>query len=541
MRCLKYFYHIFLSAVIFTFIGCSGKSGSSDTTKNLGKISFPISCNPEIQARFERGLALLHHMMYIQAEKEFASVADIDSDCAMAYWGIAMTQYHPLWAEPNEMELKKGWEAVEKAKTLDAPTPREQSYIAAIETFYKDWNGVDHSTRRAAWEAAQKKVYEENPEDFDAGAFYALAHLATAPKADKTYTQNKEAGLLLEDLRAKSPEHPGLLHYTIHAYDNPILANRALEVARGYDKIAPEVPHALHMPSHIFVRLGLWNETIDWNIRSAAAAKKQPVGEMTSAHYIHAMDYLMYAYLQQGQDKMAQDVLHKINGIENYQDNLASAYGIAAAQARFPLERGQWANAADLQLRTHSSFLWDKYPWNESITYFARGIGAARNGDTDAARETIDMLDTLYKRSVEAGQNYWAIHVDVQRETIAAWIAFSKGKKDLALNKMKEAADLEDSVDKHPVTPGAVLPARELFGEMQLLAGNHADAIKAYESCLEISPNRYNSLYGAGRAAELGGDKSKAALYYGKLIEMTADAGTERASLQQVKAFLDEN
>lgn len=511
------------------------------TMDALGKVDFPVSCSSEAQSRFERGLALLHHMMYGQAEKEFAAVAEMDPDCAMAHWGIAMTLFHPLWAKPSEQELKKGWAAVEQAKALNAPTEREQAYIAAVEAFYMDWKTVDHPTRLTAWEEAQEKVHKANPDDIDAVAFYALAHLATAPKGDKTFTHQKEAGALLEKLHTKAPEHPGLFHYIIHAYDNPMLASRALEVARGYDKIAPEVPHALHMPSHIFVRLGIWPETIDWNVRSAVAARRQSVGGVISIHYIHALDYLIYAYLQQGQDMMAQDVLQKVDAVENYQDSFASAYGVAAAQARYPLERAQWANAAALKVRTHSSFPWDKYPWFESITYFARGLGAARSGDATAARAAIETLDAFYERAVDVGQGYWAVHVDAQRKTVAAWIAFSEGKKDQALRMMREVADLEDSVDKHPVTPGAVLPARELLGDMLVLLEKPAEAIGAYEASLQISPNRFNSLYGAGRAAELSGNSEKAKSYYSKLVQFTAKADSDRPGIEQAKTFLSKN
>lgn len=511
------------------------------TLDALGKVDFPLSCSSQVQRRFERGLALLHHMMYEQARKEFEAVAELDPRCAMAYWGIAITLFHPLWAKPSEEELKKGWAAVKQAKALNAPTEREHAYVTAVEAFYRGWETVDHPTRLIAWEKAQEKVHKTNPDDIDAAAFYALAHLATTPKGDKAFTHQKKAGALLEELLTKAPEHPGVSHYIIHAYDNPMLASRALEVARGYAKIAPDVPHALHMPSHIFVRLGIWPEAIDWNERSAAAARRQSIGGVISIHYIHALDYLMYAYLQQCQDKMAQDVLQKVNAVENYQDSFASAYGIAAAQARYPLERAQWADAAALKVRTHSSFPWDKYPWFESITYFARGLGAARSRNVDAAEKALETLNMLYERSVNAGQDYWAVHLDAQRKTVAAWIAFSEGKKDHALKLMRKAADLEDSVDKHPVTPGAVLPARELLGDMLVLLEKPVEAIKVYEASLQISPNRLNSLYGAGRAAELTGNPERAKSYYSKLVQFAANADSDRPGIEHAKTFLFKN
>jgi tetratricopeptide (TPR) repeat protein len=507
----------------------------------LGKVDFPISCSPEAQSRFNRALALLHNMMYRQAEKEFHTLTESAPDCAMAYWGVAMTLFNPLWAEPKEDELKRGLEAVKKAETLKPPTKREQVYVAAVKAFFKDWRKVNHPTRIAAWEAAQEKVHLEYPGDVDAGALYALAHLATAPKGDVTFAYQKEAGALLEKLHVKAPEHPGLFHYTIHAYDNPKFANRALEVARGYLKLAPDVPHAQHMPSHIFVRMGLWSDSIEWNARSAAAAMRQSKEEEVSLHYIHAMDYLMYAYLQRAEDDNALDALAQINGIEKYQDSFVSAYAIAAAQARYLLERRQWAEAAKLPLRTHGMFPWDKYPWHESITYFARGLGAARSSDPVAASNALKTLNTLYDLSLKAGQVYWAMLVDAQRKTVAAWIAFSEGKKDRAMKIMRKAADTEDSIDKHPVTPGAVLPARELLGDMLLLLGRSDESLDAYEASLKISPNRFNSLYGAGHAAELASELNRAKWYYSKLVQITIGVESDRPRLMKAKAFLSRN
>lgn len=535
------FFNIILLIFLFSSASDYGQAKSATKIKeeSLGKVNFTISCSRDVQARFNKGLALLHNMMYLQAEKEFKAVADLDPDCAMAHWGIAMTLFHPLWAPPSSDELQRGWEATQKASQLKPSTKRERDYIKAVTAFYKDWKTVNHPVRISAWEKNQKEVFKANPEDIDAGAFYALAHLATAPKGDKTFRHQKESGTILENLLKKAPMHPGLFHYIIHAYDNPLLANRALEVAREYDKIAPDAPHAQHMPSHIFVRLGLWTLTSEWNMRSAEAAmKKSKPGEL-SLHYIHAMDYLIYAYLQEARDKKALDTLKTINSNSNYQDSFASAYGIAAAPARYYLELRQWEEASRLKLRTPGTFPWDKYPWFEAITYFARGLGAARIKDGDRARDSMRTLDTFYERSIKAGQDYWAVLVDSQRKTVAAWTAYSAGKTDKALQLMKEAAQIEDSVDKHPVTPGAVLPARELLGDMLVLLGKYDEAIDAYKESLLISPNRYNSLYGAGYAAESSGDLKKAKLYYSKLMELTSSADSERPSLKKARAFLD--
>lgn len=527
---------------LFAVTAVPGLGAESSVTasaeKSLGRVNFPISCSSAAQTRFNKGLALLHNMMYLQAQKEFEEVATFDPECAMAHWGISMTLFHPLWAPPSKDELIKGRKAIQIAEALKPPTSREKAYITAANAFYTDWESVDHHARIASWEKVQKKVYEENPGDIDAGALYALAHLATAPKGDKTFAHQKEAGALLERLREKAAEHPGLFHYTIHAYDNPMFASRGLDVAREYDKIAPDAPHAQHMPSHIFVRLGLWSLTEEWNVRSADAARRQSKPGELSLHYIHAMDYLMYAYLQTAKDDMAQNALTEINGVERYQDSFASAYALAAAPARYVLERRQWGEAAKLKPLARDTFRWENYPWYEAINYFARGIGAARSGDTAGAIDAVKTLDRLYDRSVKEGQDYWAVLVDSKRKTVTAWIAYSDGEKNKALELMKIAADTEDSVDKHPVTPGAVLPARELLGDMLVLTGRYNEAVKAYEASLRISPNRFNSLYGAGRASELAGNLTEANQYYSRLIELASGVNSERPRLIKAKAFL---
>ncbi len=504
----------------------------------LGAVDFSNSCNSEVKEQVNRAVALLHHMMYAASEKTFTAVALADPDCAIAHWGIAMTLFHPLWAPPSEAELTKGWNAVQKALALKSATDREKEYVAAVEAFYKDWKTINHKARIAIWEVAQEKLYKAYPDDIEAGAFYALSHLATAPKSDKTFAHQKKAGALLEKLHEKAAEHPGLFHYIIHSYDNPMLASRAVKVARGYLKLAPKVPHALHMPSHIFVRLGLWSDVIAWNRRSADVAKQLSIGKPVSLHAIHAMDYLMYAHLQQAEDTKAQKVLAEINGVENYQDSFASAYGIAAAQSRYLLERQQWADAAKLQVRIHRAFPWEKYPWYESIIYFARGLGASRSGMNLEVHKALKKLDEFYDRAIKAGESYWAIQVDVQRKSVAAWQAFSEGNKPQALKMMREAADLEDSVDKHPVTPGPVLPARELLGDMLVLMEKYHDAIQAYEASLQTSPNRFNSLYGAGHAAERAGNLEVARKYYTQLVGLTVNGETDQPRFKLAKAFL---
>lgn len=514
---------------------------SQNEGPQYGEVTFSTSCQADAQASFNTGLALLHHMMYKQSAEHFSKAADADPSCAMAHWGLSMTQLHPLWAPPTEQEFETGRVAVEQARTLDAPTEREQRYIEAISAYYERAADATHKAGIQAWERAQKELYEAYPDDVDAAAFFALAHLATAPPDDKTFAHHRRAGAILEDLHEEAPGHPGGFHYLIHAYDNPPLAEKAVGVARGYDKLAPDVPHALHMPTHIFVRLGLWPNVIEWNRRSAEAALRHSPADVTSLHHVHALDYMVYAYLQRGQDQNAKEALQEILDVENYQPHPASAYGIAAAKARVVLERKAWEEAAELPLRLHDTYPWDKFPEHEAITYWARGLGAARSGDLDAARTAGQTLEELHEKTVEKGADYWATLVEGYQTTVSAWIAYAEGEHDRALTLMEAAADLEDSVDKHPITPSEVLPARELLGDMLLAQNRPVEALDAYTAALDISPNRYNSLHGAGRAAARADKYDVAKTFYGKLSDVVKEEDVNRDSYVEAKTFLAEH
>ncbi len=505
----------------------------------LGKIDFPITGGLGVQKQFERGLALLHHMMYVMADKEFTALAKAKPNCAMAHWGVAIAIFHPLWSmKPSPEKMERGEAAIRKAQSITGISERERDFINAASELYHDWQNVDYNTRIAAWEQAQKKLHEKYPEDVDAAAFYALAQLATAPKSDQTFSHQKSAGALLDKLFAKRPEHPGVLHYTIHAYDNPMLAERAVPASRAYDKIAPDVPHALHMPTHIFVRLGIWPDAISWNIRSAKAALKYPAKDAISLHYPHALDYLTYGYLQRGEDANAKATLKKLFENENYQYSTATGYALAAIPARYALERKQWTDAAKLEVLNWNNFPWEKYSEFASITWFAKGLGAARSGDIATAQTSANELKSIHGDLKEGGENYWAVLTAAQKQTVEAWIAFAKNEKRQAVEMMREAADLEDSVDKHPVTPGAVLPARELLGDMLVLLNQPKQAIEAYEDALKISPNRLNSLTGAARAAELAGKKKLAKSYYEKVLAVAPDSDRESKELKRARKFL---
>jgi tetratricopeptide (TPR) repeat protein len=467
---------------------------------NLGIVTFPVSCSDEAQTAVNTGVGLIHHMMYAQAEKLFGNWIEREPDCAMLYWGYSMTLFHPLWPDTiTEEALGRGSIAIKKAQALDT-SERELSYINAAAAYYDNWQTNADDSRIRAWAEAQQGVYQKYPSDIDAGAFSALAQIVTASKTDLTFSQNREAGALLERLNKISPTHPGSIHYTIHAYDSAPLAELAIDYARAYDKIAPDVPHALHMPSHIFIRLGMWEDAISWNIRSAKAALNYPTKGSTSMHYVHAMDYLIYGYLQLEKGAEAKQAMESIAAHHPVQATFPAAYAFAAIPARLALEQQQWQQASALKTQAPDYIAWEKFPQVEAITHYARGLGAARLGDLKKAGESVSALDALFEKTRAISPDYWAPLVDAQRQVVNAWISYEAGNTATALAQLRKAADLEDSMDKDPVTPGAVLPARELLADMLMLHGDYSGALLAYEKSLGAGPNRSNSLAGAARA-----------------------------------------
>ncbi|WP_211318337.1 tetratricopeptide repeat protein [Photobacterium sanctipauli] len=532
-----------LMAAIFissTFLGQSAHATKhSDDKDKLGTVQFPTSCNSDSQPKLEKGLALLHHMTYVGAQATFEDVIKSDPDCAMAYWGVAMSMIHPLWSDPPDQdEFAKGQAMLELAASKGDKTPRELAYIEAVESYYAQGRNTKEAANLAAFEQGWKKVMESFPDDPEATAFYALAHLATASPDDKSYVIQKKAGETAATVLEKIPEHPGGHHYIIHAYDYPELAPKALDVARSYGDIAPSIPHALHMPTHIFTRLGLWPESITMNIRSAEAAKNHPAGDKLSLHYLHAFDYLAYSYLQQAQDAKALEVVETIQGLDApIQPHVASAYTLAAVPARYALERQQWSAAAELVPKTPSSYPWDNYPAMEAITHFANALGAARAGDKQGAEKALKRLGEL-KTQAEQSSAYWGKQVEIQRLSALAWHQFQQGDHEQALQTMQSAADLEATTEKHPVTPGEIIPARELLADMLWEMEMYQQALDEYVIALIRSKNRFNSLYGAARSAEMAGDKDKAGQYYQMLIDVAGEGDADRLRLQQAKEFL---
>ncbi len=501
--------------------------------QKLGKVNFPVSCDAAVPPQFNLAVATLHSFWYEKANELFAVVAEKDPACGMAYWGIAMTYYHPIWPAPGPADLKQGWAAVEKAKSAGAKTQRERDYLGAIEIFYKDSDKLDHPTRALAYENAMEQLQARYPDDREAAIFHALALLATAPPADKTYANQKKAGAVLEKIFAEQPEHPGVAHYIIHAYDYPSLAERGLDAARRYAKIS-DSPHALHMPSHIFTRLGLWQESIDSNLASAASAQKNNA----PGNELHAKDYLIYAYLQGARDVEAKNALKAVlQGRPDDPQYFNGLYATGAIPARYAVERHRWAEAAALTVPPNT-FPGGRYAWTEANIHFARALGASHTGDTDAARKGLQQLASLRDTLTQANEKYWAEQVEIQRETAAAWLALAEGKQEEALRQMRSAADHEDATEKHNVTPGVILPARELLGEMLLELKQPAQAVVEFEAALRTAPNRFNALSGAARAAKLSGDREKAKSYSARLLAICDHADGDRPELRDARALL---
>lgn len=508
----------------------------------FGSVSFTASVPDSLKKDFNIAIALLHSFEYNESEKMFAKIIERSPDCAMAYWGVAMSNFHPLWAPPTEAELRKGAKAIELAASINNKTKRESDYIDALAKFFENAGQSDHRTRVLSYENAMEKLYQTYPDDIEAGVFYALALNAAADPADKTYAKQKKAFSILNPIFQKEPLHPGLAHYIIHNCDYPPLAELALPAARKYASIAPASAHAQHMPSHIFTRLGLWDECIRSNLVSVSAAQCYASKAKIKGHWdeeLHGIDYLVYAYLQKGNDELAKQQLDYIQTIDEVDGvNFKTAYAFAAIPARYALERKMWKEAATLSLHP-DGFPWEKFPWEESITHFARSLGALHLNDIKTAKTELENLKSRYDQlAKQIDKKQEAIQVAIQVKATEAWIEYKQGNNEKALELMKEAADIEDGTEKHPVTPGEVIPARELYGEMLLEMNKPALALENFELDLKTHPNRFNGLYNAAMAAQKTGNKEKATLYFKKLVEISDSKNCKRAELNNAKLFL---
>jgi len=522
-----------------TFVAAllAGTFATAALAQELGRVHFETSCTPQAQEKFDRGLAMVHSFFYPDSVQAFTEVAAADPQCAIAYWGIAISHRpNPLILPLSTAVLKNGLEAVEKGKTIGAKTERERDWLAAIELYYRDYDKVDQTTRGLAYEKAMERLAQKYPDDPEAAVFYALALNETALPSDKTYAKQLKAGAILEKIAATLPEHPGALHYLIHSYDYPPLAQRGLDAANKYAAVAPAAQHAQHMPSHTYSMIGLWEQSVASNTKSRAIAQEQAARLWPGATHPgepHHLDFMVYALLQMGQEGRAKQLRDDSSAVKKLGfEYLASYTALAAIPARFALERQAWKEAAVLEPRG------SQFPQAEAITYFARAIGSARSGDLAAADREVDKLKELRATLERANQSYWAEQVEVQMLAASAWMAHAKGEEKEALKLMRAAADVEDNSEKHIAMENRLYPMRELLGDLLLGQQQPGAALTEYETSLESTPNRLRGLYGAAKAAEAASQPEKANAYFRKLLEVTKDADADRVEIGEAKAFL---
>lgn len=509
-----------------------GYSGSPVIAKEseFPGVQFANSCDAGVQAEFNKAVTLLHSFEYPETFKHFQRIIEQDPDCAMAYWGKAMTLWHPLWAPPSVSDLEQGARLLAMTRSVEMTT-REAAYIEALKSFFSSTDTSTHMERARAYEQKMKTLYREHLDDPEAAIFYALSILATADPKDKSYAHQYKAAALLNWVAHKQPLHPGVLHYTIHSYDYPELAHLGLDAALRYADAAPNSAHAQHMPSHIFTRLGMWERSLASNHDSTRSAAEYTERADLPGHYdegLHSIDYLMYAMLQTARDKEAEDLLGRLRGIESSSpQNFKAAYTYASSPVRYSLERRRWEESQRLELKP-DSFPWDQFPWAQAINSFGRGIGAARSGNLDTARLALAELEG-FRESLSADTlPYWKEQVHVQTDIVQAWIWFGKDRISDALDLMAKAAAREDAVDKHPVTPGEVLPARELFADMLLADDQSQRALDQYLRVLESAPNRLNAMIGAAQAAESLDQLETANTWHAKIRKQTMEGNRER-------------
>jgi hypothetical protein len=502
----------------------------SKPPEQLGKVSFPTSCNPKVQAQFERGVALLHSFWFPEGRKALLEVLEVDPSCSIAYWGIGVNRLlNPFGGQPAEAVLLEGQAAVDKALMMPTKTQRERDYVEAIAAFYTH-DQAPWRERVLRYEKAMERLAQRYPQDTEAAVFYALALNIAADPNDKTYARQLKAAAILEPIFAAQPDHPGVAHYLIHTYDYPPIAAKGLPAARKYAAIAPSAAHALHMPSHVFTRVGAWEDSINTNRRSEETARKNN----TPDEILHAIDYQVYAALQLARDADAKRAIERGEAEAGRYERNAGAYSLAAGAARYAMERGDWKMAAQLTPRA------SKFPYADAMIHFARAIGAARSGDADSATQDVAQLARLRDALAARKDAYWTGQVEVQRLGAQAWVELAQGKREPALALMRQAADLEDASEKATVTPGYVVPARELLAEMLIELKEPGQALKEFEASAVNNPNRFRGTYGAALAAARAGDMTLARAYSAKLLEL-ASKGDARPELRQAKIWLVRN
>jgi len=505
------------------------------TTAQLGTVAFPVSCAPAVQKPFERGVALLHSFWYEEAEKEFTQIAVDDPRCVMAHWGVAMSLWHQLWNQPDAKVIQRGLDEVHEARTTDGPTtPREKAYLAAVAAFYSDSKKLKHEARAQAYSDAMKKVSESYPDDHEAAVFYALSLLASEPHDDMTFANRKQAAAILEKLFAIEPDHPGVAHYLIHAYDKPQLAQLGLPAARRYAQVAPAAPHALHMPSHIFARVGLWQDDINSNLASIAATRKTAAMHMGGeGHQFHAMDFLIYAYLQSGREADAAKLIDEVRSMPKMKSMYGSDFdpetnALTKFPANYDLELRHWSDAAQLQVVSGS------LRGDQSITYWARAIGAARSGNLAQAHKDLQQIEMIRKEFVAEKKPQYAEAVGEDYKEAAAWVMHAEGKDDEAIASLRALADKTDRLGDEPEG----IPAREQLADMLLEAKRPQQALAEYKTDLKLNPNRFNGLYGAARAAEAAGKPADATEYYALLLKVCDGSNSTRPELSRARELV---
>lgn len=521
-----------VAGLSFFAVADEGHHHEELTQEQLGTVHFPVSCTPEAQKTFEKGVALLHSFWYEEAEKTFIDVAQRDPKCAMAYWGEAISHWHQLWDQPKAVTIQQAEAELKKADKAKANTGRERDYIGALKAFYSNSGKRDHEARARAYSAAMEKVYQKYPDDHEAAAFYSLSLLASEPDGDTTFANRKKAGAILERLFAVEPNHPGIAHYLIHTYDKPQLAELGLPAARRYAQIAPIAPHALHMPSHIFARLGMWQEDIHSNLASIAATRQSAAMHMGGeGHQFHAMDFLMHAYLQNGRDADALKLIEEVRSMPAMKDMYGMGYdprisALAAFSARYAMELHHWSEAASLAPVPEAE------TGDRSITYWARAIGAARTGDVKQAREDIAQIESVRQELLAKKEKRFAEAVENDRAEATAWLDHAEGRNDAALAALRTLAAKEESSGD---SPDSGIPAREMLADMLLDMKQWEPALVEYKASLKFAPNRFNSLYGAALAAEMAGQSSQAAEYYAQVVKVCEGSNSTRPELAKAK------
>ena len=524
-----------VAAALFASPPVAHADGSGHAAHALGTVQFQVSCSPPARQQFEHALALLHHMTYALARKEFATLAEREPDCAMAHWGVAMTLFQPLWpTRPGPADLERGAREVAAAQAAPQQSERERAFIAATAAFYDNAGPPQYWDRVRRWEAAMQKVHAARPDDDEATLFYALAHLAVAPPDERQKAYADRAVELLLPVYRRNPDHPGAMHYLVHATDVPGRERQLGEVVAKYETVAPHNAHALHMPTHIYTRLGDWPAVVRGNLRSAEAALAEPAGEdgqYVRSEFAHAIEYLAYAYLQQGADAQAEVQVRRLRDEPRVEPTFTTAFSRASTAARFALERRDWKAAAALPVRTPDTLPWDKFPWAEGVAWFARGLGAAHMHDIAGAQAAVDRLAQLEEAASKSGEEIFTRNIRVLRLAASAWLAQARGDAPQARRLLTEAAELEAATPKHPVTPGPTLPAYEQLGDLLLEQERPSDALAAYEHSLQLYPRRFNTLQGIVRAARASGDNARADAAERELHDVAKD-GTRKPALE---------